>query len=149
MDDVRELIERLERASGPDRELDGEIACAIFKTIGTDDDLIYRSPIRRYDQCAPGTYWLVSRSGRSLQTAPHYTGSIDAAMRLVPKDHDVSITQASGPGRTDWSATCVERKEYGNPIRPHGEGATAASAISIAALRARALIAQPKEPAHE
>lgn len=84
MTGVIRLAERVEKLTGPDREVDGLIACAIFKTVMTDDDLIYLSPICKSDECAPGTYWLVQRSGRSLQTAPSYTASLDAAMTLVP-----------------------------------------------------------------
>lgn len=66
-DDLASLIERLERASGPDRELDIDICTAIGKT-----------------RLAPG-----------FQTAPHYTSSIDAALTLVP-DGWIAVVSTNG-----------------------------------------------------
>lgn len=86
-DELDALAERVEKLMGQDREIDALIACAVFKTIMTDDDLIYCDPVRKYEECAPGTYWLVQRSGRSLQTALKLTESLDAAMSLVPEGH--------------------------------------------------------------
>lgn len=127
-----DLIERLERASGPDRELDGLIACAVFETVYRPDDLIYVVPIRKDDECAAGTYWNVSRSGRSLQTAPAYTASIDNALMIVPEGHDWALHCDNG----EAIAGCMQASEDGCDISDC-RAATPALAIVIAALRAR------------
>lgn len=58
MSDLDELIQRLEKATGPDRELDIAIASA----------------------------WKQHHSGRwSIVNAPYFTSSIDAALTLVPE----------------------------------------------------------------
>ena len=133
MSSLSELIERVENASGKDRELDAAIACAIFKTIKTDDDLIYRVPVRKCDDCAAGTYWHVSRSGRSLHTAPLYTGSIDAALTLVPEGMGFNLQ-----GNTNLFYAVVAG-HYSKPT------ATPALAIVAACLKARLLDAASSE----
>lgn len=81
--DIAELLERVEAASGPDRELDAAIEVAMLGTTATDDDLIYHSVPRKDDHCAPGTFWRKSRSGASLRTAAPFTASLDNALALV------------------------------------------------------------------
>ena len=130
-DSLIALAEKVERLTGPDRRVDGLIACAIFKTVKTDDDLIYLSPICKSDECAPGTYWLVQRSGRSLQTAPSYTASLDVAMTLVPKCYDWSLFFDNGAAL----AGCQPASEDGCDITDT-PGATPALALTAAALRA-------------
>lgn len=95
------LLERVEKAEGPDRELDALIEVATFKTISTDDDLIYAKPVHRDDNCAKGTFWRKSRSGASLHTAPEYTDSIDGAVALVERCLPGWIWDASSTG-TAW-----------------------------------------------
>lgn len=85
MADYTDLIARLEKATGPDRELDAAIIVATTPTRSTADDLIYLTETRSDDQCAPGTYWLKQRSGASLHTAPELTASIDSALALVER----------------------------------------------------------------
>lgn len=75
-DTLAALIERVERATGPDRELDAEIGALVMKN----------GCIREAD-------------GRQFQIQPHprrYTASLDAAVSLVPEGwawcvHDVGI----------------------------------------------------------
>ena len=81
--ELQGLIERCEKATGPDRELDAAIIVATTPTVSADDDLIYLSPTLEDDNCAHGTYWRVQRSGRSLHTAPQLTASLDASLALV------------------------------------------------------------------
>lgn len=86
---LKALLERVEKAEGPDREIDAELHVALVKPEQRADDLRYfRVPSANMDHmemCAPGTYWLKERSGASLQTAPKYTTSIDAALSLVER----------------------------------------------------------------
>lgn len=85
--DLSSLLERVREATGPDRELDAAIAVAL--QIGArknlPDDLQYLREASRSDECAPGTYWFISRSGMSLRTAENYTASLDAALSLVER----------------------------------------------------------------
>lgn len=89
MMEASELIERLEKATAPDRNLDAALHVALVRPEQRADDLRYfRVPSANMDHmemCAPGTYWLKERSGASLQTAPAYTASLDAALALVER----------------------------------------------------------------
>lgn len=81
--DLTSLIERVEKATGPDRELDAAIEVAMLGTTHMPDDLIYYKTTTRADHCLPGAYWRVSRSGEYLRTSEKYTSSLDAALALV------------------------------------------------------------------
>lgn len=121
---IQELIEALEKATGPDRELDA----IIWKVVeGRERDLIAG---------------YIKLSGEKVSfngpQPPAYSASIDAAMTLVPEGHDISITQASGPDRKDWSAICVKRKFYGNAVINRARASSGAIALSCSALKARA-----------
>jgi hypothetical protein len=76
-DTLLELAERVEGASGPDRDLDREVAFAI--------DLPDRDEFGCYQSwaglCANGVRW----GDQARLKAPAYTASIDAAMTLVPE----------------------------------------------------------------
>lgn len=72
---LRELISRLEALTGPDREVDGLIALHLgwrFEVKPMDSKPYWREPGQ--DQ-----WWRRVREG-----PPHFTKSIDAALRLVP-----------------------------------------------------------------
>jgi len=95
------LIERLEKATGMDRELDGLIAVAVFESVKTDDDLIYaRARDPGEDATLPGHYFIKSRSGAQTASAPYYTSSIDAAMTLVPEGWGFCVGNVFWPERT-------------------------------------------------
>ena len=84
------LSERVMSLSGPDREVDAEIAVFLKHGCRANlaDDLEYLSMPNKHDPghgVAPGHYWFHCRSGMSLRSAPNYTASIDAAMTLVPE----------------------------------------------------------------
>lgn len=84
--DLTSLIERVEKATGPDRELDADIDVATFRTVMTDDDLIYaRKRDPGEDATHPGHYFIKSRSGAQAVIAPAYTASIDAVLTLLPE----------------------------------------------------------------
>lgn len=107
-----ELAERCEKAERPDRGLDAEIHFRIKNGIGVG--------------CA--------------SDAPAFTGSLDAALTLVPEGHDVTITQANGPDRTDWYGRVKFRTPYGDGLLKKGNAMNGALALCAAALRARAAI---------
>lgn len=92
---MRDLIERIEAAEGPSRELDAEIAVTVLGMdregsmfFGKDEDFVFERD-----------YYSIEGSAREL---PAYTASLDAAMTLVPEPviegEHVSIGVWTGPG---------------------------------------------------
>jgi hypothetical protein len=128
---IAELIERLEKATWPDRVLDDLIARDVLGWVTEDKD----------------EYW-------RFFNLPYYTASIEAALTLVPEGHrweitdngiDAQITRSVPPSEY-WEEVgpfaCVERKTYPDgdwSARTHGAAiaATPAIALCIAALKAR------------
>jgi hypothetical protein len=119
-----ELIKRLEAATGPDRELDCRLWCALVDH--SDFDLFRR--------VVPGFYqW----------RAAHYTASIDAALSLVPEGwfFDIRIR----PQSVDRPARALPQNGRSIVHTPERRGRYMAArscihprlAICIAALRAR------------
>lgn len=84
------LLSRLQMLCAPDRDLDAEIAVAIFRTVSTADDLVTarQRDKKGGDATHPGHYFISSRSGMSARMAPLYTASVDAALLLLPPDCD-------------------------------------------------------------
>jgi hypothetical protein len=122
---IDEIIERLEKASGPDRELDAAIAIEIG---------------------AYPTDWQARLPGYSLEYfmawsgfADNYTSSIDAALTLVAADAVWSIGRRI---KVDGYVAIIDglwgRPQPMTPRSYHSHlGATPALALCIAALRAR------------
>jgi len=120
-----ELADRVERAEGPSRELDAEIALAVGWTtavpaLSHPDNHWWYPPGRHLDQDA-------------RQACPQFTASLDAALTLVPERWHATIH-----ARPDWPG--VELHEFPLPCRkiPFLHAATPALALCAAALRARA-----------
>lgn len=94
MSNLNELAERVERATGPDRELDGDVCLAFGWTLQKmkgDQRPYYRRPgvTQYYNRTEP----------------PAYTSSLDAAMQLVPEGcdaHDLLVEAAA----TAWNDNC-------------------------------------------
>ncbi len=133
------LISRLEAAESGSRELDAEIAVA--EKIDLPQPMGEAPPYLKMpamaDGCAPGTYWLVQRSGMSLRTAPHYTTSLDAARTLVPEGLQYGISthppdELFNPGGAQAYVTDREGLKY-----QHAEAMDEYLALCIAALKAR------------
>lgn len=120
---MRDLIERLEKATGPDRDVDVAIWAALFA-----DPRKYR---RASDEGPRYSDWESNHSGKwepfypILNAAP-YTASIDAAMMLVPEGSTWEV--GFSDNRVFWA---------GIDEHPSYRGATAAIALCIAALKAR------------
>jgi hypothetical protein len=135
-----ELIERLEKLEGPDRELDAEIAVAVqrpragwlytatrLSEFGTRDDGFpfpdnWFVLIERTD--CPGV-------GHQYFRPPAYTASLDAAMTLLP---------AGWYGCLDGIGSHCTSARFGPPTDGEECGADHASpaiALCIASLRAR------------
>lgn len=86
---LMELAERVEKATGPDRELDPRIWCALRKVEFPEPP--YEALVPDYDEDPTGGVMVesITRNGLLLQCrrdqSPRYTASLDAAMMLVPE----------------------------------------------------------------
>ena len=83
--DLAELRERLEKASGPDREIDALIALA-----WQEPNEHYKQPLRYPillppENQRPGILERVEISGVSVYSAPKVTGSLDAIVSLIER----------------------------------------------------------------
>jgi hypothetical protein len=127
-DKLIELAKECEEAEAGRRDLDFQIRRALagepieFETCWTAQQAVR---------------WANGDSSDERKT-PVYTASLDAALTLVPKGHDIKITQASGPGRSDWYGNCKLRNDWGGGICHKGNAASGALALCASALRARA-----------
>ena len=92
--DLAALAERVEVATGPSRELDAEIHAAAHGRTITSLEI----PSRDGLWARPGRYYYGSAL---MADAPELTGSIDAALTLLPEGWHVIIH-----ARPDWP--CVE-----------------------------------------
>lgn len=77
MIDLTDLITRLEGATGPDREIDAEIAVALSDD--PDAWVVNPSPQRVFSG-VPGCW---TDGPHKIHLAPEYTASLDAALSLV------------------------------------------------------------------
>jgi hypothetical protein len=131
-----DLIERLEKASGPDRELDADIffhlECEPIPPEGLDMSWAYEGAPR----AMPGDKWNFHRDGIPSDgtLSPAYTASIDAVVALVERClpgwgyYLRSDKEGSGCGLVYPDAFRV------TPC--HCMGATPAIAVCLALLRA-------------
>ncbi len=135
------LAEKVEGLSGPDREVDAEIAAAL--RVGTEHGWALRYPA-----------WIAAKDGRvHLEkngpsfAAPAFTASLDAAMSLVPEGWRIWTADFSIEGRFVWmlcgpKLTWITHedgsREGGEDWYQSGVAATPALALVSASLRARA-----------
>lgn len=137
-EDTQKLVERIEAATGPDRALDAEIEIAVAGF-----------PERAYQQRngmrAKGTPPLDRMEWLRGWGVLSFTGSIDAAITLVPDDHTVQLSDWDHPilrAKGKWQAIILPlgarggMKEYTFTNRCD-HAATLPLAICAAALRAR------------
>lgn len=117
-----DLIEKLEKAAGPDRDLDRDVALACgWKRKPWVSGAVWEPPT-----------WKPGKPRRSA--VPKFTASIDAALPLMPQGwHAILYTETR----------CAELYPTEIPKRPAGiqsraNGPRIAVAICIAALKARA-----------
>lgn len=128
---LTELIAALEKATGPDRELDAKIYCfvnGLSLVKFNKNESIQHQPVR---DNAGGTYHTM------LTPPPHYTASIDAAMTLVPDGDPWTLGQSIY--HMHWTAI-INEFGPGQTIRSRGSGGSPfpAIALCIASLEARA-----------
>lgn len=115
---MKDLIERLEKATGPDRQLDADI----LNTCGH----------QALDR-GPRIGWEWRRDGKGIWSRmPSPTASIDAALTLLPDGYAWTI--CNRPFQKDFWASVADPYDDGggNPAI----GKTAATALTAAALKA-------------
>lgn len=135
---IDELITKLEKADGPSRELDAEIARAVGYDVRTD-------------RAMPGRFFFEPVKGESWKDVPPYVSSIDAALTLAPENDDREYRVVIWTGYRPAArvlyrvpdATAEGGYAHGALNDWEVRGATPALAVCIASLRAR----QAKEPA--
>lgn len=120
---IDELIERLEKATGPDCDLERDICIEV--TPGVKD-------AGRIDRGEFGVFgwWPKDTAYQSARRSPHYTASIDAALTLVPKGWCWGLFDE--PNAWLWP---TPQRDLLAGIQ--SKGATPAIALCIAALKAR------------
>jgi hypothetical protein len=143
--DLLTLVERCEKAAGPDRELD----CLIFES---QHLLLMPNHRGTIDGEPTGEYF--SQDGHQLpERAPLYTGSIDAAMALVPEGYWTALDHfcmSDIPGKTKWRTFLNRHFEIGDRDylqKSLAVALTPALALCAAALRARAVPGAVGNPA--
>jgi len=146
MSALKELLERVEKATGPDLEIDGLIAQAF----GSLPPEARYSTENIYGECEP--HWVSGGYGDYKFYEPDpLTASIDAAVGLVEKmlpGRDVNLEIGNvGPDRVTDAYISGADGYFEEPKTPdaHGYGLTPALALCAALLRA--LIAS--EPQNE
>jgi hypothetical protein len=124
-DSLKQLAERVEAATGPDRELDEAICAALYPT--------YELPYAA--RCAPTHIQSI---------VPRYSASLDAAMTLVPEGWCKTVADWwCGDDKPPFFADCGDLdalKADVDGIIFQAWAATPALALTAAALRARASI---------
>lgn len=135
---MKELIERLEKAAGPDRELDALIDARV--RIGKTEDVEWRKNRWLWDNFP---VWRARSDGRvevvhddgtgGVHWAPeHFTSSIDAALTLVPEQEKYGLSIDFDIDRLQWAVSVIGWN-YAETIP---------IALCIAALRAREALAR-------
>ena len=144
MIDVDKLIERLEKATGPDRELDADIARAIgWSQIEGDE-------VGHWDTWSIPSVWVgtgqdrwLSPDGQKFDFMPHtFTASVDEALSLVPEGAvwhlmtdcgNLNRTKVGPQGNPRASIYRADERS----LFIQADAATPALALCIACLRAR------------
>lgn len=125
---MSDLIERLSAATGPDRELDCEIALLVGFRKWIDQDGDHRG--YEYDGGS------VVHQGSEVTIIPHYTGSLDSALTLVPTYEEDGMAQRYDYILEHVNAGTTISVRVGKQTEP-SFGETDALALCIASLRAR------------
>ena len=123
---LSDLIARLEKATGPDRELGNDVLLACGWVC------------EEHGNGGPDTYltWAPSPDDDDFLDGDHPdpTSSIDAAMTLVPEGMEKDFTDLYGVARVSVGINANPGPFYGTH-----EGGSLAIALCIAALKARSL----------
>lgn len=151
---IQYIIARLEKATGPDRELDYRLAYSLgwrfngfeWQEQSRDQDRLSDDQFRDLDQMAGGWKRPDQKKwpypGSNDNEVPRWTASIDAALTLIPGGWDwlLAVFQGERPTAT------IQRKGGGFHAAPEIEfdesGASPAIGLCIAAIKAIAAQAE-------
>lgn len=124
---IASIIERVEAATGPDRDVDAAIAPI--------------PGLRVVDEGHPLGRCCYDENGR-LAALPRYTASLDAAMTLVPEGAGrmIETQQLNRPTKSGAWARVRITQVCGFTVGDEGHGATLPLALCAAALRCRAAL---------
>lgn len=123
MSNIETVIARVQKQEGPSQELDVAIAQAVWPQLA------------RYAPHCVGDYPIFWSDPFYKQTCPEFTYSLDAALKLVPDDHDWIVASVNGQvGGTPYACVGNEKSHYAD---------TPVLSLVLAALRAR-LTATPQ-----
>lgn len=127
---LRDLLERVKAATGPDRELDAAIYNAAPEKVGDKDFCAFRLPMDEWgDRFDDG--WRIGWEGRQYpEKLPRLTASIDAALALVERVLTGHIWDVTSTGQ------CWIEPDLGRPDHWNGTAATPPLAILAATLAA-------------
>lgn len=136
------LVGRVEALSGPDLEVDAEIAIELFDG-GADHlddarDVTHARKVLISHGARAGNYEVVGFSGVSLRYAPAFTASLDAAMSLVPCGD--SFTLGQNVHHKYWQASVNYLSDDGEPVSRGGSNATKSPALALVAAALRAIV---------
>lgn len=132
MNDLADIVKRLEMATGPIRELDTEI----FRAIGWEAKDVLEGASRAEQLVG----YLCRKPGDKHWTpTPHVTRSLDAALKLVPEGLDYELLHLRTDGKERGEASVYLKKYMAahEEERTYGESSCDAIALCIAALKAR------------
>jgi hypothetical protein len=138
---LKSLLERVEKAEGPDRELDNDI----FRALALTDEWSGKRVSKWFIDAGTGWWSCHTDDGwlhQEVQLSPRYSSSLDAALALVEEKMKVCAISTSmdpsGCGATLvwWPDGLGEERE----VKAEGCGWTMSQAVLSALLRA--LIAQ-------
>lgn len=130
---MTDLIARLSEATNSYRDHDVQIA----RTLGAEAQF-FMGTIGYKMRNVP---W-VDYDTRRWVSLPNFTDSIDAAARLIRRDHSFGGLMQVSP--TDWLMTIFSRTD--SKARWEGEARTAPNAICIAVLLSRAAVTAGERP---
>ena len=133
------LVERLEKSSGPDRELDCEIASFIH-----GGEVVWKQANYTMETYPARKYRSEDHiGGFGFAPVESFTSSIDAAMALLPPHCELSeisrnVCWDDGEPEREWCVTVHQEDEDGYARAQHSApGDTFALAICAAALKSR------------
>lgn len=136
---MTELAERVEASSGPDRELDAEITATV-RHFPNDVGFVWQDDLEP-NVPEPGRVTCVTSLGTSgpHYAAPRYTASLDAAMKLVPKDWHIAINGVND----GWHVALNETRDGATGVS-FGFASSPPRAMTAACLRALDAIASTR-----
>lgn len=138
-DELLELAERCEKATGPDRELD-----ALIYIVREPDSLrLPKSDDLNSEGDRPLVGDVVCLQGfvGAVTTSPRYTDSLDKAITVVPKDYAFTVSYIGIPNHPADARVWLPPQKGSGVNADCYDAATPALALCAASLRAAALIA--------